>query len=419
MARSKLRIHESLEELEQLEQEYRGGPLEARIKMLKLLKNGEFSALNDILPHLNCSERSLQRWCGAYRKEGLQGLLRLGQRGGKRPRRINDEALQELRKKLANEGFTEVKEAQRWLQEQHGVSYSRSGAWHLMRSAVGAVPRGWTMMDTSMERSISSSSAESLPSKSESAISGDIIGFLNALPISSNVLEWGSTFKDSLRALLGDVDRISINVNTNCDLSTSEGSPAILFITQSIDTEEEHGLDVNTARTSSSAPFERLLEAFGRQGFPFDDYHQPHCFDYYYGSTYLGTIFLWREAKHAPISGKTLETLKTLEPFIIFALSDLVARHQSEKPIDRVFNNALAALVSEAGLTSQEQRIVVLQLMGHAYKEMADILDVSIDTVKKHFKQIHRKTGTRGQAELFAKYFTSRLIPEELRQSAR
>lgn len=415
MARSKLRIHESLEELEQLEEEHRGGPLEARITMLKLLKNGEFSALNDILPQLNCSERSLQRWCGAYRKDGLSGLLKLGQRGGKRPRRINDEALQELRKKLASEGFTELKEAQQWLQEQHGVSYSRSGAWHLMRSAVGAVPRGWTMVGDPMG---GSTSVADSPSQAQTAISGDIVGFLNALPISSNVLEWGSTFKDSLRALLGDVDRISINVNTNCDLSTSEGSPAILFITQSIDPEDEHGLDVNTARTSSSAPFERLLETFGRQGFPFDDYHQPHCFDYYYGSTYLGTIFLWREAHKASISEKTLEMLETLEPFIIFALSDLVARHQSEKPVDRVFNNALAALVSEAGLTSQEQRIVVLQLMGHAYKEMADILDVSIDTVKKHFKQIHRKTGTRGQAELFAKYFTSRLIPEDLRRSA-
>lgn len=417
MARSKLRIHESLEELEQLEQEHRGGPLEARIIMLKLLKNGEFSALNDILPQLDCSERSLQRWCGAYRKEGLPGLLKLGQRGGKRPRRINDEALQDLRNKLANDGFTELKEAQRWLQEQHGVSYSRSGAWHLMRSAAGAVPRGWTMLDASLERN----AAVTAPSfQAQTGISGDIVGFLNTLPTSSNAVEWGSTFKENLRILLGDVDRISINVNTNCNLSTPEDYAPTLFITQGVDTEEENELDLNIVRSYSETPFERLLATFKRQGFPFDDHHVPHCFDYYYsGNAYLGTIFLWREVQKAPISEKTLETLRTLEPFIIFALSDLVARHQSEKPIDRVFNTALENLVDEAQLTPQEQRIVVLQLMGHAYKEMADILNVSIDTVKKHFKQIHRKTGTRGQAELFAKYFTSRLVPEDLRQSAR
>ena len=38
---------------------------------------------------------------------------------------------------------------------------------------------------------------------------------------------------------------------------------------------------------------------------------------------------------------------------------------------------------------------------------------VTVDTVKKHFKQIHKKTGTRGQAELFAKYFTANLSKKD------
>jgi DNA-binding CsgD family transcriptional regulator len=44
---------------------------------------------------------------------------------------------------------------------------------------------------------------------------------------------------------------------------------------------------------------------------------------------------------------------------------------------------------------------------------MADVMSVTVDTVKKHFKAIHRKTGTRGQAELFAKYFTANLSQKE------
>jgi len=155
------------------------------------------------------------------------------------------------------------------------------------------------------------------------------------------------------------------------------------------------------------------VEAVRRQGLPFELYHPPTGFDYYYaGQAYLGTILLWREIGKPPITEGTLQTMAELEPFLVFALSDLVARHQSERPIGRVFHDALEDLVSEAGLSPQEERIVVLQLMGHSYKEMADVLAVTVDTIKKHFKQIHKKTATRGQAELFAKYFTSRLVPD-------
>jgi len=414
MARSRIIVHESLEELEQLEEQHRNTPLESRVRMLKLLKLQESGTLSDISEELGCSERSMQRWCSTYRSQGLTGLLQLGRRGGQRPRRIDDHALEELRTRLMSEGFSELGEAQRWIEERHGVSYSRSGTWHLLRSAFGAMPRGWIMM---RENVASAAPVPHISSHPRIGISGEIVEFLNALPTSTNALEWGAAFRESLRALLGDVDRVSMNVNFNCNLSTSENYSASLFITQT-DSTGDLGLDVNSTRMDG-ALYEQVLEVFRRQGFPFEDYHPPQCFDYYYGGDYLGTLCLWREIEQAPISEKTLDSVRTLEPFIIFALSDLVARHQAEKPIDRVFYDALGNLVDEAGLTPQEQRIVVLQLMGHAYKEMADILNVSIDTVKKHFKQIHRKTGTRGQAELFAKYFTSRLIPEELWESAR
>jgi DNA-binding CsgD family transcriptional regulator len=165
---------------------------------------------------------------------------------------------------------------------------------------------------------------------------------------------------------------------------------------------------VESNKHSSHA--DRILDGIRRQGHQLDLLHPPHCIDYYYGGhAYLGTIIFWRDKSKEPISSGTLEFISELEPFFIFALSDLVARNEQARPIDGVFNEALTLLNQEAGLTTQEQRVIVLQLLGHSYKEMADILFVSIDTVKKHFKNIHQKTNTKGQAELFAKYFTSRL----------
>jgi DNA-binding CsgD family transcriptional regulator len=63
----------------------------------------------------------------------------------------------------------------------------------------------------------------------------------------------------------------------------------------------------------------------------------------------------------------------------------------------------------DAGLSLQERRVVTLRLLGHAYKEIADKLNISEDAIKKHLGSVHRKTGTRSYTELFAKYFTPRL----------
>ncbi len=415
MARSRIDIQESLQDLEHLAEQHRGTPLERRITMLQTLKNEPFRPFSEIGGALGSSERTIQRWWGAYEKGGVEELLRMGQRGGKRPRRIDDEALRVLREKIAREGFSELKEAQQWLQEQFGISYSRSGTWHLMRSAAGAVPRGWMLLDEPRNSSPSVSPIAS--NHSQNGLSGDIIRFLNSLSTSNNVLEWGAKFRESLQLLLGDVDRVSVNVNLECPLSKPQTFVSLKAITQVKGEETASAIVVSRTETTQSA---RLLETIRQQGWPIEQYHSPYTYDYYYeGKAYLGTIFLWRELRNDPTSDKTIETITILEPFLIFVLSDLVARHQAEKPIDRVFYAALSQLVKEASLSPQEERIMIMQLMGHAYKEMADILNISIDTVKKHFKQIHRKTGTRGQAELFAKYFTSRLVPEELRESTR
>jgi DNA-binding CsgD family transcriptional regulator len=308
-----------------------------------------------------------------------------------------------------------LKEVQEWLRTQYNVEYSRSGLWHLLRTTAKAAPRGWMLVheeDSAKTKRIRQSYSFT------SGIPTHIVRFLNALPTSSDSVGWVSEFREALRAVLGDVDRISVNVNLDCNLSDPESYSPAQTMTQHIT--PSAGPDRQVAVSSEKAtlkPSERILEDLRLQGLPLQAFHKPHSFDYYYGGhAYLGTIFLWREISKPAISDFTVETLIALEPFLIFALSDLVARHQSEKPVDRIFHDALEHMFTEANLTAQEGRVVVLQLMGHSYKEMADMLAVSLDTVKKHFKQIHRKTNTRSQAELFAKYFSPRLMPEQLQE---
>ncbi len=217
-------------------------------------------------------------------------------------------------------------------------------------------------------------------------------------------------FRDELCKLLGDVDRVTVSVNLGCDLQHPENYNPLLTVTKHNQASESESVMFVAPHAEDGVHVDRFLEDFRRQGYPLDLYHPPHGFDYYYGgNAYLGTMFLWRELGELPISEATLELVGAMRPFLVFALSDLVARRQHSEPDVRVFTDAVRGLTDTSGLSTQELRVVILQLFGHSYKEMADMLGISVDGVKHHLKMIHRKTGARSYTELFAKYFTPRL----------
>jgi DNA-binding CsgD family transcriptional regulator len=238
-----------------------------------------------------------------------------------------------------------------------------------------------------------------------------IAQFLNSLPMTNDRLKWMEAFRDALQQLLGDVDRVVVSVDTYCDLLYPETyRPAIDIAQYSSSSADDAATALMTTQRTGKGRADVLLEDFQRLGYPLDDYHQPLTYNYYYaGQAYLGTIFLLRDKNKTPISQRTIDAMQTLEPFLIFALSDVVARHYYAKPLDRVFNDTLAEISRDANLSIQDFRILSSLLMGYSYKQVADLMEVSLDTIRKHIKRIYRKTRTGSLAELFAKYFTPRI----------
>jgi transposase len=124
-------VKENLETLKEWEKRCRNKP-SVRIKALRLLKEHPQWTLKQVASLLGRSERTLQRW-KSYQKEGLSGLLKVRKAGGQRPVKIGPAGLKELHQKLKEDGFCDLKEAQRWLKERFGVSYTLSGVWYLVR----------------------------------------------------------------------------------------------------------------------------------------------------------------------------------------------------------------------------------------------------------------------------------------------
>jgi len=134
-------IHENLETLRCLEHRYRNKPQELRLKALRLLVEHPDWTLQQVANLLGRSLRTIQRWWKTYQQEGLDGLLYIRKGGGQRPVRIGEEGLKELQQKLQEDGFADLKEAQKWLEERFGVHYSLSGVWYLIRIELKAKPK--------------------------------------------------------------------------------------------------------------------------------------------------------------------------------------------------------------------------------------------------------------------------------------
>lgn len=238
----------------------------------------------------------------------------------------------------------------------------------------------------------------------------NILRFLNELPMMGDVVQWIEGFRDALRKMLGDVDRVTVSVNTNCDLINPEKYLPHVAIKQYPQQMGESSETVVASLDNGSTPSQQVLEDLRQLGHSLDGYYPPNAYDYYYaGCAYLGTILLFRERSKSPISEKTNATMHALQNFMNFALSDLVTRNYYFRPINRVFYDILIGLVREAGLSMQDIRILSYMLLGYSYKQVGDRMKVTIDTVRKHMKRIYRKTKTGSLAELFAKYFTPRL----------
>jgi DNA-binding CsgD family transcriptional regulator len=405
MARQRrTQIQESLDFLQSLEQHYKGEPVEARIRVLRILKEDPSRTLELAARLAGCSERSVYRWWSHYQARGIEGILSNRRSSTPAQNRIGRNEVDELKQMLQTGELATLHDVQSWLETRFGVRYSLKGVANLLQRRLKA-RRVWIVSEGGDIRINEVKTAQ--PAVDGTLIPDKVLHFLNRMPLTNNTERAVESYRDALSGLLGEVDRVSIFVNIRCDLQDPETYQPGIMVALGIQTGDDMYV---SSFPSDNRTSEMLLENLRSQGLPLENYHTPIPFDYYYyDRAYLGTIFLWRERSKQPISQRVHDTVKLLEPFIIYMLSDLIARYNYAHPIDRLFYDALHEMQMEAGLSVQERRVVAFRLLGLAYKEIADKLNISEDAIKKHLGSVHRKTGTRSYTELFAKYFTPRL----------
>lgn len=115
-------IEQSEEALLRLERQLRGEAVEARVKMLRLLKSGAYTSRRSLAATLGYSERQLHRWWKRYRRAGLEGLLEERAVGGS-TERVTEEAWHALDREMQRGRIRRLRDAQAFLRDRYGIEY--------------------------------------------------------------------------------------------------------------------------------------------------------------------------------------------------------------------------------------------------------------------------------------------------------
>lgn len=108
--------------------------------------------------------------------------------------------------------------------------------------------------------------------------------------------------------------------------------------------------------------------------------------------------YLLKRTKPAELRAALLDVLSGGAP-----MTSEIARH-----VVASFRRKGGGLDPSVSLTTREEEILVLLTKGYANKEIADSLNLSVETVRSHLKNIYTKMHVRSRAEAVARYMSKR-----------
>lgn len=129
-------IHEPLDELERRLRAERNAQLKSRLHLLVLIASNQVSSRHEAAQHLALHRNTVCRWLRVYQREGLAGLLTLGEPGAPSgSARLTPVIAEALQQRLNDpSGFARYGEVQRWLDEEYDQQIPYSTAMILRPS---------------------------------------------------------------------------------------------------------------------------------------------------------------------------------------------------------------------------------------------------------------------------------------------
>lgn len=119
-----------------------------------------------------------------------------------------------------------------------------------------------------------------------------------------------------------------------------------------------------------------------------------HVFD---GDSPVADWRIWRCRRRENFGHRSLEILNLLAPHLLNATR--IARRMSEQGGQRR-EITVASIRSSTGLSDREAQIAYHAALGRSDREIAEVLFVSLATVRTHLRHIYRKLGVSNRSSL-------------------
>jgi transposase len=130
---SKIKIKESVETLKHLLNEQKSSNFFQKIQVLYLLKTQQAKTITEVAEIVGKHRVTIQGWLQCYEKEGIEGILKEKNRGGRKSL-ISGEISDKLREKLEKEAyFSSYQEIKIWLEREFGLKVSYDVVYYLVR----------------------------------------------------------------------------------------------------------------------------------------------------------------------------------------------------------------------------------------------------------------------------------------------
>lgn len=226
-----------------------------------------------------------------------------------------------------------------------------------------------------------------------------LLRFIAEIPLTDDTDLWLDQFKTSLCELLPDVDRVSIVINYDYDLTDLERDQIAMI--QRI----EGGPMEALYSQPPDSPME-AFEYFKRQGHPVEQFQIPVTLNFMVkGRDRLATVYLWRKVGLPAISRQTILIVLSLHALIALLLINVIRGRLLRYPAARAFVGSLVRLAEETGITQKQNRILLHLLEVDSYDEIARKTGVSTAAVKDTVRRLYRRAGVKSLRELYFKYF--------------
>ncbi len=126
----------------------------------------------------------------------------------------------------------------------------------------------------------------------------------------------------------------------------------------------------------------------------------------------IGWLLFWRREGAPPISKRTRDLIDARMPFASFLMTDLAKTATPRRVAAPIFATAVGRIVVEGHLGDKEAEVVVRLMRGCTYSEISSQMRISVNTVRKHIRNIYNKLDVHTALGIVNRYLIDPLLRE-------